>query len=272
MDLGTKGPKTQKDAKWCNPMDEPKYKSKYKKTFPLRAKKLARDMGYSNARIAKELGVTPATFQKWVKSKKTKYKPLRLALRKGRDERRQKDKRAIERKKLLKTVESFPEYVYRKLDPTMQAYWDEINEFENAESGVQKVEALLKKGGEFVRMSMFVHSLIVSGFRINQALQKANVSRKTFKRWEKDPQFLQLLQDIDWYKGNFIEDSLMSLIQMRDTSAIIHASKTFNKSRGYGDKLEIEDTTVPENPFDKLPLALKKQIRDELQKQKTKSA
>jgi len=129
---------------------------------------------------------------------------------------------------------------------------------------------MLQKAGKYVRQSIFIHCVIVSGFRISEALQKANVTNNMFQKWKKEPEFLQLFQDIDFHKGNFIEEALMDLIKMRDTSAIIHASKTFNRKRGYNEKLEIEtiDKTPKENVFDKLPLRLKKEVRDELRKQK----
>ena len=237
-----------------------KWKPEYLKII----KKLVRDKGLSNYQISKRLKVTSTTLQNWIR----KNPELKRTIRKGKDERKVKQKKKDKKQHILKQLESFPEYVYKRLDPRVQAYWDVINEFDKTQSGVEKTEALLKKGGKYIRQSLFVHAWIVSNFKISFALRKTNIGRTTFEKWKRDPEFLQLIQDIDWYKGNFIEEALMDLIVMRDTSAIIHASKTFNRKRGYNEKLEIEaNVTTNENAFDKLPLELKKQIRAELKKQ-----
>ncbi len=233
--------------------------SKFKTAYIKKAKRLIKEQGLSNHKIAKELGVSPATFQTWVRTKKE----LRTTLRKTREGVEATKKRKVVKLKQLKQLKTFPEYVYKRLDPDVQEYWDRLKQFDKSKSGILKIEALLDRGGLYVRQNIFIHAWIVSGFKISHALKKANITRTTFERWCETPQFKQLVDDIGWYKGNFFEEALMDLVAMRETSAVIHANKTYNRGRGYNEKTEIQVDVkqTKENEFDSLPMNLKKRIR-----------
>jgi hypothetical protein len=67
-----------------------------------------------------------------------------------------------------------------------------------------------------------------------------NMSRKTFENWvTHEPEFGELMNEIHEHKKNFFEAALVGLVASGDSSATIFVNKTFNKDRGYNDKIEL---------------------------------
>ena len=105
---------------------------------------------------------------------------------------------------------------------------------------MDQVEALLEKGGKIVRQHLFIFAWTSSNFSISKAMRKVNISRATFNNWKRDPEFAKLVEEIDIIKGDFLEEHLYKLVEAGDSPATIHANKTFNRGRGYGDNLDLK--------------------------------
>ncbi len=215
--------------------------------------------GLTELRMAKELGISLPTFRVWERKKKC----FKLALQMGRKERRRNDD------------VDWKNYIYKRLPSELRRLWRKINKLDKAKNGSERIEAILAQEGKIVRQHLFIHAWLVSLFSISRALRKVNISMETFNRWKKDPIFLRMIKEIDWHKKNFLEDCLYKSIKKGDTSAIIFANRTYNKDRGYNDKLEIGmnlsgqiEQNIMSIDILNLPLDIRKEILKSLRQKK----
>lgn len=184
---------------------------------------LARD-GLSDEQIGKSLGVQGQTFRNWC----AKRPALTNALARGRHAREPGDDF------------TFHQYIFDHLSPHLQELWRDINECEELENGVERIEALLGTHGIRARQHLFIYSLTQSAFNISQSLRKLCIPRKTYESWcANDPDFAELMDEIHWHKKNFFEQAFISRVAAGDTHAVIHAVKTKCRDRGYSEKVEI---------------------------------
>lgn len=175
--------------------------------------------------VAELIGVAKRTF--------TRNAKLMRALKLGRKVYRERKKSDF----------NMQEYVYKRLPAHLQKVWDEITAVEKTDNGYQKVEVILNKAGTKVRQNLFIHSWVCSNFCISKALRKVNISRAVFDKWrENDPEFLELINQIEVCKKDFFEEKLVSLVAHNNTKAILHVNKTKNRDRGYGEKTVVEVT------------------------------
>lgn len=196
---------------------EPKWKDEYYVT----AFRLARQ-GMPNTEIARAVGVKERTFMGWVKDKP--------ALKQSLHEARNNEGGTL----------TFQEYVYKQLPGHLREVWDQLQLVEDAPNAVDRIEALLQNQGQKARQHLFVHALVSSNFNLSEACRMVNVSKKTFDRWcLGDPEFTELIDQIQWHKGNFFEGKFIQLVESGSEAAVIHAAKTFNSDRGYGAKVKV---------------------------------
>ena len=201
-------------------------KSRWNDKHIITAYELAKS-GLNLTKTAKAMGLATATFRTWMDKKPI----FRYAFRKGRRVYKGKNKKGF----------TFQDYVYKRLSKKLRKLWKEIKKVDDTNSGVEKIEALLEKGGVRARQNLFIHAWTVSNFSISNALRKVNISRFTFNAWKsKDPDFAKLVAEIEWHKKNFFEDHLSMLIAGGDPSATIFANKTYNRDRGYNEKIEVD--------------------------------
>lgn len=234
--------------------------SLYKKEYNIQVYNLAR-MGLREKDIARKFGVTLATFRLWRK-KKTIF---RKYYRKGRNEYKGRGVEPF----------SFRDYIYDKLPLDLRYVWNKINRIEKLKGGRDKIEALLEEGGKRVRQHLFIFAWTQSNFSVSRAMSKVNLSRSTFNAWKIDPEFAKLVEEIDTIKGDFLEEHLYKLVGAGDTSATIHANKTFNRNRGYGDKLDLRvsgelDSVVMTLSELELPIEVRKELLKAMRKNKKK--
>jgi len=186
---------------------------------------LAKD-GLSDRQISKALGIERPTFQYW----KKKDKALRNALERGRGFKRQGEM-------------TLQDYVYGRLSEPMRNLWDKITECDTEENGVRRIEALLKANGKRARQCLFIHAYLSSSFNASEACRRVNIPYGKFKQWVlSDPDFHQLMDEMLEHKKNFYESALVKLVKKGESAAIIFANRTINRSRGYGDKVEVNHT------------------------------
>jgi hypothetical protein len=199
---------------------------KFEATMYVTAYELARD-GLSDEQIGRTLGVAGKTFRAWC----AKRPALADAVARGRHARDPGEQF------------TFHQYIYDHLSPHLRELWDEINECEHLENGVERIEALLRGHGIRARQHLFLYALTQSMFNVSQSLRKLGIPRKTFENWvANDPDFAELMDEIHWYKENFFEQAFIGRVAAGDTHAIIHAVKTKCRDRGYNEKIEVEHT------------------------------
>jgi hypothetical protein len=174
---------------------------------------------------AKALGVTRERIYRWM----NELPELKEAVEMARRERAEN--------------ESMPDWVYAHLSPELQEIWKKIEKWHEMPDGVAKIELMLQDEGKRVRQQLFLYALCVSNFCPSAALRMVNVSRKTLNFWiSSDGEFAELVDEVQWHKGNFFEESLVRLVREGNPAAVLFANKTFNKERGYQAtaKLEVE--------------------------------
>lgn len=240
-------------------------KSLFKNQYIITVYELAKT-GMSEVAMAKVLGISTPTFYSW-EAKKPAFK---LAIQEGRKVHKGEGKIGA----------SFRDYVFQRLSPELRVLWKKINKLNKSKSGTEKIEALLANRGKSIRQHLFIYAWTASNFSLSQALKKVNISRSTFDLWKNtEPDFLKLVQEIDWHKKNFFEDSLCRLIAGGDTSATIFANRTRNRDRGYNEKIEVDmevDGSINQHIVSmnllKLPLNTRKEILKSIREKNDNSA
>lgn len=199
---------------------------KFQPTMYVTAYELARD-GLSDKQIALTMGVAAITLRGWCR----RYPALADAIARGR------------RRREPGNEFTFHEYVFDHLSPDLKDVWKEINACQELPNAVERIEALLANHGVRGRQHLFIYALTQSMFNVSQSLRKLNVPRKTYESWRaNDPEFAQLIDELEWHKKNFFETAFIGRVAAGDTNAIIHAAKTKLRDRGYNEKIEVEHT------------------------------
>ena len=216
-------------------------------------------MGLRQKDIASKLYISLKIFKRWLKEKTI----FRKYYTKGRKEYKGRGNEPF----------SFRDYIYDRLAPDLRYIWDRIERIDKLKGGVDKIEALLEAGGKRVRQNLFIHAWTSGNFSVSGAMRKVNISRDTFYKWKKETEFAKLIEEIDVIRGDFIEGHHMKLIEKGDSPATIHASKTFNRNRGYGDKLDLKisgelDSVVMTLGELDLPVEIRKEILKAIRKNK----
>lgn len=214
--------------------------------------------GLTASKVAGAIGVSLITFRKWQKRKPL----LKIAVKKGRKI----------YKSNTKDGPNIRDYIFERLPLHLRKIWKEINKLDKVTSGTERINALLEKRGKRVRQHLFCYAWVHGNFSISQALRKVCISRSAFDKWRTDePEFAEMLEEIEWHKKNFFEDALCTLVKGGDTSATIFVNKTYNRKRGYGDKTdvninvsgEVKHTIIPIDSL-QLSLAARKEILQSL--------
>lgn len=188
----------------------------------VRVYRLAR-LGMCDSDICKELGVSRQTFHRWIREKPELAEAMRMA------------------EKERSEGETLPEWIYRQISPELREVWDQVRAWHREENGVLKIEMLLADKGVRVRQQLFLHALCVCRFSASHALRMVNVSKREFDQWvSSDPCFSELVQEVEWHKGNYFERQLVKLVQEGNPQAVIFANKTLNSTRGYGARMKMD--------------------------------
>jgi len=203
--------------------------TKWRNIFFVRAYQLARE-GMSDRDIASAIGVKADTFGAWVKRKPT----LRKALAEGRLMR-------VGSAKGTRNPGTFADYVYGKLPPKLQRLWEELEMCSKGKNSLQQVEFILRDHGKRVRQQLFIHALVSQNFNVTRACASVNISRTTFDKWvHTEPEFAELLQQMEIHKRDFYESALVSLVKRGEPSAVLFVNRTINRDRGYNDKSTVD--------------------------------
>ncbi len=203
--------------------------SKWKDEYIIESYNAAKS-GMTENQISKVIGISVHTLRSWEKKKKR----FKMALDRGRKEHKGKNGQSL----------TFKDYVFGRLSYKNRILWKKLNQIDKNKKKkkdvVERIEVLLEKRGKLARQSMFMYAWISANFSISMALRKVNISRSTFELWKSDPPFMELFKEMEWHKKNFFEEYLVMLVKGGNPAATIFANKTFNRDRGYGDKLEVD--------------------------------
>jgi hypothetical protein len=222
-------------------------KTVWKDSFVIKAYELAKS-GMIERKIARALGISFDTFTNYEKKK-----PLfKAAVKQGRLAYRKKDN----------STYSFRDYVHGRLSEEAKEVWCKIIRCDSLQNGTERLEAILSERGVRIRQQLFVYAYISSNFSISAALRRVNISRSAFELWKKDPEFLKLFEELGEIKGDFFEEHLCMLVASGDSSSTIFANRTFNRKRGYNEKVDVDVNVsgqINHNiiPIDSLGLSLK---------------
>lgn len=209
---------------------EPKRK-KWRDEFLFTAYRITRDGGRGKD-IAAALGVHPQMIVDW----KKQHPLLAMAITTAKSDLKEF------KQTLSKTPEPIPlhDCIYNRLPPDLQRYWDRITEWEDEKDGARRIDLMLENAGDNVRKALFIHAFQYFNFQLLPAMRKVGISRVTFNRWKKhDIHFQDMISTMDDMKGDFYEDALNLMVQMGNVHAIIFANKTYNKNRGYSEKVDV---------------------------------
>jgi len=206
-----------------------KTSDKFKDTYYVAAYEYAAE-GMSDNQMAKAIGVSLPTLQRWF----SRYPAMKDAVKRGRKRGGAADGGG---------TATIHNYVYQHLPPELRELWDEIRQCSREHgpaNGAERLEAMLAKGGKRARQHLFLHALTQTGFNVSKAMKLLNVPRSLYDKWRKEPEFADLVDEMQWHMDNFFEAAFFKRVKAGDTSAIIHAAKTRLRPRGYGDRVEIE--------------------------------
>lgn len=213
--------------------------------------------------IAKAIGVFRTCLVGW----KKKRPALRRAIDKGRKEFQKRSHN-----------DGVANYIYKMLSPEAKEVWKELNRVVKNSSYVDRVEALFEKNGTLMRQHLFIHALVLNSYNMSKAMRKLAISKKTLDKWKFDKQFSDLLDEINFHKGQLFESKLVDAVVEGDTSLVRFANERFNREI-YGNKIDINhsgninNTTTQLNvPIMELELDLdtKKKVLQALEKWEAK--
>lgn len=191
----------------------------YDHTVPVTVYRLAKQ-GLGNRDISRALGVSEKTFYHWV----THRHEVAYAIEEGRTDNSRKG-------------ESYMEYVHNHLPEELQETFAAITAPDRKRSPIAKLEAMIEDAGKRGRQNLLLHALLHYNWNLSKALEAVNVSHRKFRRWlEEDPEFSELIEEMDWHKKNFFEEKLVELVKAGEPSAVLFVNKTYNADRGYGAK------------------------------------
>lgn len=173
-------------------------------------------------------------------------------------------------------MESFSGYIFQHLSEKARAVWEQVQFWQDSGSATIKIEKILNGQTIKLRQELFVHALVNSNFDLSTACRMVAVSRRTLEEWRQDPDFRELINEIQWHKKNFFEHALVDLVAMRHPGATVWVNKTLNADRGYGEKVEVQhsgqlDVSFSIDELD-LDLSTRRKILDAMHRKKDKSS
>lgn len=126
-------------------------------------------------------------------------------------------------------------YVVKNLSKEARAVWNKIQDLSTQE----EIDAIFKGRPLRIRQQLFCTAVLYTGFDLSKATSMIGINRGEIDRWKKDPDFLQMLEEIQFHKKNFFEKALIGLVHENHPGAIIFVNRTYNRDRGYSDQIDL---------------------------------
>ena len=122
------------------------------------------------------------------------------------------------------------------IDPETRKSWELITGTDAPEK--QAALIAFANGAEVTRQKIFMQACIETYFDVTRVCKILGIGKKTLDNWKKSPEFLEMLQSIQFAKAQFAESMLFKLVAQGSEKAVLEANKALNRST-YGDKLEV---------------------------------
>jgi hypothetical protein len=123
------------------------------------------------------------------------------------------------------------------------------------------------------KKALFLHALYDTGYDISAALRMTHIPRYVMQSWMADPKFVSIVEELRNSRQDEVEGALMQLVREGDRGAVIFASKTINRGRGYGDKVQVEHSRGIQLGLEDLdlPIEVLEQIEQAIERKRLQS-
>lgn len=173
--------------------------------------------GYSDVKIQEALGIAHRTWQAWCKRRPQ----VRVMLEQGRK----------------REEGEFYEYVHERLPAELQARWEHLIASEKLTLDLHRLDGLAVRQ----QQALYLHALVHHNFIPSRARRTCGLTKEKVERWAReDPGFRKLEEEVHEAKKDYFEWALMDLVARRETAAVIFANKTYNRDRGYNERVQVD--------------------------------
>lgn len=132
------------------------------------------------------------------------------------------------------------------LSPESRKTWEKINSIDSFDL----VQEVFKGKSVKLKQEVFCQAMLHTGFNSSKACQMVGIRYRDLEMWKTDFDFCQMLEELQFHKKNFFENSLVGLVEERYPGAVLFVNRTLNADRGYGEKLQIEEKGGNVSQFD----------------------
>ena len=130
------------------------------------------------------------------------------------------------------------QYAIQFLSPEARKTWDQIVNLDDFNA----IKQVFSGKGIKLKQQIFCQALLHTGFNSSRACHMSGITFRELQNWKADFDFNQMLEDIQFHKKNFFEGALTQLVEERHPAAVMFVNRTINADRGYGEKIQIEET------------------------------
>lgn len=137
-------------------------------------------------------------------------------------------------------------YIVSNLSPQARAVWDRITKLDSAE----EIEQVFKKYTVKLRQQLFCTAVLYTGHDNSKALRLVGISYNMLMKWRADPEFLQMLEEVQWHKKQFFQKQLIGLVSEGHPGAVLFVNRTVNADMGYSERLELNMQAQTRSDYD----------------------
>lgn len=132
------------------------------------------------------------------------------------------------------------DYVCGVLTGEAKKVWNRLESLSKKKrsSGVEIRKLFANRGQQF-KQTIFMHAMVSTDFHLNRSLQMVGVSKKEYDSWTASGEFARVLDELRFYRDNFIEGAVFSKIADGDSSMVKFAAQAQLKDRGYGKESKV---------------------------------
>jgi len=156
--------------------------------------------------------------------------------------------------------------IFESLSDEAKSYWQLLNAKETTADSRQAALLAIAANGERERQKLLAWGLTQNYFDINGACRALNIPLKQFRSWvANDPEFAEMIGEIQASKRYFVEGQLMRLIGQGSEKATVFAAERLMRDQ-YGNKIEHTGTIEHQHEhnqtlsLENLPLELKAKV------------
>lgn len=127
--------------------------------------------------------------------------------------------------------------VFADLSDESKQLWATLTDREAFLDAKQAALLAVSEGGKREQQKLLIYGLVESHFDVNSALKALKIPLKTFRNWvADDPEFAEMISEVQDQKKQFIESRLFKLIAMGSERATIFGAERLLKE--YSAKVE----------------------------------